>query len=52
MSFDEAYERFSMWYQSCIESGIDPNDVIRKMGGMFLLTDEKIIEKLELEGTI
>ena len=40
----EAYETFSNWYESCLESGIDPNDVVQQMGGMFLLTDEVLID--------
>ena len=52
MTTTEAYETFSSWYESCLESGIDPNDVIQQMGGMFLLTDEVLIDRLKDEGAI
>lgn len=52
MTITEAYEVFLMWYQNCLESGIDPNDAIEKMGGMFLLTNEDLINRLKDEGEI
>ena len=52
MTLDEASEQFSDWYNSCLENGIDPNDAVVRMGGMFLLTDEELIDKLQDEGVI
>jgi len=48
----EAYVQFSKWYEDCLESGIEPNDAIEKVGGMFLLTNEDLINRLEDEGEI
>jgi hypothetical protein len=44
MTFDDAYEVFSKWYEDCLESGIDPNEVVQKIGEMYLLTDNNIID--------
>jgi hypothetical protein len=52
MTTEEAYLQFSQWYENCLNSGIEPNDAIEKMGGMFLLTDEKLIDQLKDEGVI
>jgi len=52
MTNSEAYERFSKWYEDCLESGIEPNDAIEKMGCMFLLTNEDLINRLKDEGEI
>ena len=52
MSQTEAYEKFSEWYNQCLESGIDPSEVISAMGDMALITNPELIERLEKEGEI
>jgi len=52
MTFYDACEVFSKWYQDCLENGIDPNDVIQNQGGMYLLTDDDVINKLKEQGVI
>jgi hypothetical protein len=52
MTEDEAFDSFSKWYEACLDGGIEPNDVIQKMGAMFLLTDEEMIDRLKNEGVI
>jgi hypothetical protein len=52
MNTTKAYEIFSEWYEACLENGIDPNEVVQKMGGMFLLTDEDLINQLKDNGVI
>jgi len=52
MTLHEASEKFEDWYNACLENGIDPNEAVEKMGGVFLLTDEEVIERLKNEGVI
>lgn len=52
MNMDEAFEKFSEWYEACLDSGVSPEDVVAKMGGMALITNEELIEKLQNEGEI
>ncbi|WP_161776267.1 hypothetical protein [Polycyclovorans algicola] len=52
MTHDEANEIFGNWYNACIENGISPEDVVKQIGGMALITDEDLVEKLENEGLI
>jgi hypothetical protein len=52
MNNDEAYGQFSDWYENCIENGIDPEEIVARMGEMMLITDIEIIEFLEESGKI
>ena len=52
MTIDDAYEVFAKWYEDCLESGIDPNDVVQQIGEMYLLTDNDIINQLKNDGVI
>lgn len=52
MTEEEALEKFSEWYELCLESGIEPEAVIARMGGMALITDEEVVEKLQSEGLL
>ena len=52
MSKDEAFKYFSQWYESCLENGIAPEEVIAEAGGMALITDESLIEQLQADGLI
>jgi hypothetical protein len=49
---EEAFARFSDWYEACLENGISPEDVVIRMGGMVLITNEQLIERLQNEGDI
>ena len=52
MTFDGAFEAFSNWYNECIEAGIEPEEVVFKMGGMALLTDSELVDRLIVDGDI
>lgn len=52
MSADQAFEMFSMWYERCLESGIEPEKIVGMMGGMALITDEELISRLQSDGEI
>jgi hypothetical protein len=52
MTKSEAFDQFSQWYESCLEHGIDPSQVVLEMGGMVLITNEELIQQLEEEGKL
>ena len=52
MTKDEAFEQFSCWYQACIESGLEPEEVVSQMGGMALVTDDELVDRLKESGAI
>ena len=52
MTEEESLEEFSRWYEKCIQSGIEPEKIVARMGGMALITDELLIEKLVDDGII
>jgi hypothetical protein len=52
MNKTEAFEIFSSWYEGCLESGIDPEEIVSKMGGMALLTNDELVERLQNDGEI
>jgi precorrin-6x reductase len=52
MSKDEALKAFSQWYESCLENGISPEEIIAEMGGMALITDESLVERIQADGLI
>ena len=52
MSKDEAYEMFSEWYEKCLENGIEPEEIVARMGGMALVTDDELVERLQNDGDI
>lgn len=52
MTREEAFQKFSVWYNDCIENGISPEEVVAQMGGMVLVTDDDLITKLQSEGDI
>ena len=52
MNETDAYEKFEKWYEDCLENGIDPNAIIERMGGMYLITDEELIDRLKENGDI
>ena len=52
MRSEQALEKFSKWYNDCLESGLEPEAIVAKMGGMALVTDEELVERLINEGSI
>jgi hypothetical protein len=47
-----ALKRFSSWYEECIESGIEPEEIVSRMGGVALVTDEELVNRLQDSGDI
>ena len=52
MDKDQAFEKFSEWYESCLENGIEPEEIVSMMGEMALITDPELVDKLEDSGDI
>lgn len=52
MNTEKAFEIFSNWYESCLENGISPEEVVSRMGGMALITNEELVDRLQDEGEI
>lgn len=52
MTKDEALERFENWYEDCIEAGLFPEEIVQMVGGMALVTDEDIVDRLLDAGDI
>ncbi len=52
MSKEQALEKFSQWYEECVESGLEPEEIVARMGGMALVTDEDLVDRLREEGEI
>jgi len=50
MNEDMAFENFSKWYEQCVENGLEPERVVARMGGMALITDEDLVNRLQDEG--
>lgn len=52
MNLEDAREMFENWYNACLENGVEPEEVVKRVGGMVLITKEEVIEKLENDGLI
>ena len=52
MSKDEAFKLFSEWYESCLENGIEPEEMVARMGGMALITNDELVDQQEQDGLI
>ena len=52
MDKEEAYKVFSEWYEACLENGIEPEEIVARMGGMALVTDDELVERLQNDGDI
>lgn len=52
MNKNEAFRIFSEWYESCIENGIEPEEIVWQMGGVALVTDQDLVDRLESNGDI
>jgi len=42
----EAYNVFSLWYEKCLQAGIEPESVVAMMGEMALITQQDTIDFL------
>lgn len=47
MTSEEALIQFEEWYQSCLENGVEPEDVVSKVGEMMLLVNASQIRAFE-----
>lgn len=52
MNEEKAFEMFSSWYEQCLENGVEPEKVVSRMGGMALVTDEDLVNRLQDSGDI
>ena len=52
MDKKSAYKIFSDWYEGCVENGIEPEEIVAMMGGMALITNEELVERLQGDGEI
>lgn len=52
MDENEAFNQFQQWYEDCLEGGVSPEEVVARMGGMALITDEALVSRLQDEGDI
>ena len=44
---DEAFEAFEEWYEKCLESGIEPEAIVERVGEMKLLVNQDQIDRYE-----
>lgn len=47
-----AVEKFDEWYQLCLENGVEPEKVVKEIGGMALITNVELVKELENSGEI
>lgn len=47
MDSDKALLMFEEWYDACLENGIEPEQVVERMGEMKLLVNEEQIKELQ-----
>lgn len=52
MDENMAFDQFQQWYEDCMENDISPEEVVTRMGGMALITDEALVNRLRDEGDI
>jgi hypothetical protein len=52
MDKKSAYKIFSDWYEGCVENGIEPEEIVAMMGGMALITNDELVERLQADGEI
>ena len=48
----KAFQIFEDWYNACIENGIEPEEIVAQMGGMALITNDELVDRLIDEGEI
>ena len=46
-TIDEAFEVYEEWYEKCLESGIEPEAIVERMGEMKLLVNQEQIDLYE-----
>ena len=44
---NEAFEAYEEWYEKCLESGIEPEAIVERMGEMKLLVNQDQIDLYE-----
>ena len=44
---NEAFEAYEAWYEKCLESGIEPEAIVERMGEMKLLVNQDQIDLYE-----
>ena len=49
---DDAAELFSKWYEACLEAGVEPEEAVSTMGGMALITNDELVDRLQDDGEI
>lgn len=52
MDENVAFDKFQQWYEDCLENGVSPEAVVARMGGIALITDEALVNRLQDEGDI
>lgn len=52
MDKKKAYEEFSKWYEKCLDNGIEPEEIVAQMGGMALITNDELVQRLQDDGEI
>ena len=45
-TIDEAYNIFALWYEKCLEAGINPEKIVCMIGDMVLITQKDTIDFL------
>jgi len=51
-NIEDAKKIFEEWYEACLESGVEPEEAVFKMGGMALITDDELVDRLQDDGDI
>ena len=51
-NLDDATKIFGEWYEACLEAGIEPEEAVFKMGGMALITDDELVDRLQDDGDV
>ena len=52
MNKEEALEIFLDWYDNCINNGIAPEEIVDRVGGMALITNDELVMSLKQAGKI
>jgi hypothetical protein len=52
MDKSKALKVFGDWYDACLENGIEPEEIVYQMGGMALITNDELVDRLVDEGEI
>lgn len=52
MDKSKAFDIFNDWYNACLDNGIEPEEIVAQMGGMALITNDELVDRLVEEGEI